>query len=437
MEVGDEVAVTGTTTQYGGLMQFPAKNTDLTVTVLKAGKEPNYKHPAVKTLTGADFDAYAVNPYVAYVSFQGNLSITTNSKGVKYYNVTVAGTSNIGSLANVPDGLVDESLNGKDIIVYGYSIGATGTNGKYLNVMVTSVVEATAAQKAKVMARAASNGGANKAAVYRFDGSAWKIYSADGAKVIAAQPEWYDLIGATTVSKPATYFPTLLQREYPFAGDGQKVAVVYRKAESAMAVVEYTYSAAEGWAESKDYVKTSTTFAKTEAGYEAQVSTYLSSTLCGDEGGFVAYNVNIGSLNYVWTNTSQYGWKASAYSNKQNMESESWLVSSAINLKKGKSPQLVFDEAMNHLGSNNINDFLQVKVSADFDGSDVAKATWETLDVTGRSEGSSWTFVTVNPVSLAQYNGKTIHIAFVYKSTTEAAPTYEFKNIVVKEADAE
>lgn len=426
--IGDEVTVAGTTSKYGGLMQFPNSSE---VTLVKAGKVPDYKHPSPKTLVGADFDAYCAAPTVEYVTFKGNLSISGN-----YYNVTVDGTEKVGSLANVIAGTVDESLNGKDVVVTGYAIGATGGGSKYLNVMITNVVEATSANSAKVMARAAANGGANTSAVYRFDGTTWKTYSATDAKVVAAQPEWYDLIGSTTVSKPDTYFPRLLATTMPFAEDGQKAAVVYRKSSSAMAVAEYTYTAATGWEASKEYKQETTTFTKTEAGYEAQMSMYLNETLCGDEGGFAAYNVNLNTLSYVWQNTTTYGWKASGYANKTNVAAESWLVSPAINLKKGKNPQMVFDEAMNFLGSNNIEDFLSVKVSTNFSG-DVNAATWETLNITGRSDGSSWTFYTIDPVSLAQFVGSNIHIAFVYKSTDAVAPTYEIKNIVVKEADAE
>lgn len=426
--IGDEVTVAGTTSKYGGLMQFPNSSE---VTLVKAGKVPDYKHPSPKTLTGADFDAYCAAPTVEYVTFKGNLSISGN-----YYNVKVDGTEKVGSLANVIAGTVDESLNGKDVVVTGYAIGATGGGSKYLNVMITNVVEATSANSAKRVARAAANGGANTSAVYRFDGTAWKAYSATDAKVVAAQPEWYDLIGSTTVSKPDTYFPRLLATTMPFAEDGQKAAVVYRKSSSAMAVAEYTYAAATGWEASKEYKQETTTFTKTEAGYEAQMSMYLNETLCGDEGGFAAYNVNLNTLSYVWQNTTSYGWKASGYANKTNVAAESWLVSPAINLKKGKNPQMVFDEAMNFLGSNNIEDFLSVKVSTNFSG-DVNAATWETLNITGRSDGSSWTFYTVNPVSLEKFVGSNIHIAFVYKSTDEVAPTYEIKNIVVKEADAE
>lgn len=156
VNVGDEVAVAGTTTKYGGLMQFPAKGTNLEVKVLTPGKEPNFKHPAVKTYAAAEFEAYAQKPVVEYITYKGNLSITTNSKGNKYYNVTIDGTEKQGSLANVPDGLVDESLSGKDIVVYGYAIGATGTDNKFLNTMVVSCAEATPAgvAKAKAVARA-------------------------------------------------------------------------------------------------------------------------------------------------------------------------------------------------------------------------------------------------------------------------------------------
>ncbi|HCD78377.1 MAG TPA: hypothetical protein DEQ27_08960, partial [Prevotella sp.] len=420
VKIGDEVTVAGTTSQYAGLMQY---SNAAEVTLTKAGKEPNYKQPNPTALTAADIDAYVNAPYVKYVTYTGKLTINGT-----YYNVAVDGATVQGSLSYVPEGMVDASLNGQNVIVYGYTIGAPN-NKKYVNTMVTNVISATNSAKAKARAARAASNGANKTVVYQYVEGKWKIYSTDGAKVIAAQPEWYNMIGANTVAKPNNYFPTLLQREYPFAEDGQKVAVVYRKSSSALAVAEYTFSATEGWAESKEYKKESSTFAKTENGFEEQISTYLNSTLCGDEGGFTIYNVNLNTLNYVWQNTTSYGWKASAYANKTNTASESWLVSPALNMKKGKNPELVFDEAMNYLGSNNIEDFLSVKVSTNFDGNDVNAATWETLNITGRTDGASWTFYTVDPVSLSQFVGKTVHIAFVYKSTDAVAPTYEFKNI--------
>lgn len=425
---GDEVTVSGTTSKYAGLMQFPST---AEVTVTKAGKEPNYKESSYTFLDAAGFENYVNNPKVQFVRYAGKLTISGN-----YYNVAVNGTDIQGSLSNVPAGMVDASLNDAYVIVYGYAIGTTTnskTGVKYLNTMITSVTNA--ANETRV-ARAAANGGANKSAVYICKGSTWKLYSTDGAKVIAAQPEWYNKIGANTVSKPNTYFPTLLQGEYPFAADGQKVAVLYRKAAKQMAVAEYTFSATDGWAESKEYKKETTTFTKTESGIEAKVSTYINETLLGNEGGFKIYNVDLGSLSYAWQNTTSYGWKASAHTDK-NYASESWLVSPAINFKKAENPEMVFDECVNFLTDmSKRKDFIDVKVSADFDGENVNAATWESLDIVSEATGSSWTFYTVQPVSLAKYVGQNIHIAFVYKSTESVAPTYEFKNFIVREAES-
>lgn len=423
VKIGDEVSVSGTTSQYAGLMQY---SNAAEVTVVKAGKEPNYSQPTPTYLSGADIDAYVENPYVKYVRYTGKLTISGN-----YYNVEVDGATVQGSLSYVPERMVDASLNGQYVIVHGYTIGAPA-NKKYVNTMVTNVVPAT--NEAKSIRRAAA-AKANKTVVYKYTNGKWVAYTAADAKVVAVQPEWYDLIGSNTMSKPELYLPTLLQRAYPFAEDGQKAAVVYRKSSSAMAVVEYTYSTTDGWTESKSYKSETTSFTKTEAGYEAQISMYLNETLLGNEGGFKIYNVNLNTLSYVWSNTTSYGWKASAFANKVNVESESWLVSPALNMKKGKNPELVFDEAMNYLSGNNIEDFLSVRVSTNFDGTDVNAATWETLNVTGRTDGSSWTFYTVNPVSLSKYVGNTVHIAFVYKSTNAVAPTYEFKNIIVREKE--
>lgn len=441
VNVGDEVAVTGTTTKYGGLMQFPARNTDLNIELIKKGKEPNFKHPSAKTYAAADFEAYATKPVVEYITYKGNLSITTNDKGNKYYNVTVEGTEKQGSLANVPDGLVDENLNGKDIIVYGYAIGATGS-GKYLNTMVVSCAEATAAgaAKAKAIARAAANGGVNRSVVYRFDGKAWKVYSVDKVDVIAAQPEWYALIGKNTVSKPATYFPALLQREYPFAKDEQKAAVVYRKSDTEMAVVEFNYTVANGWTQATSYVQESATFVQQETGFKAIPNAYYSNTFVEGDGGFTIYDIERdASLSYIWQNTSQYGWKSTGFnsSTKKNTKSESWIVSPAINLTNAENPELVFDEAMKFLGSDSkISDNVKVMVSTNFEGK-VKAAKWDELEVKHGTQGNSWDFFTITPISLVKYIGKPVHIAFQYLSTETEATTYEVKNLVVSEHQEE
>ena len=283
-------------------------------------------------------------------------------------------------------------------------------------------------------------GDANTTGLYVYDGTAkaWKAYSVkdDAAEVVVLQPEDYAQIGAEFIAKPILYLPTILQNKLPFANAGQKAVVIYNKAAETPAAVEYTYSK-EGWAASKDYKTLTSVFLLTENGYEAQANTYLNETLLGDEGGFKAFDIALTGVSYVWKNDATYGWKGSAFASKTNYAAESWLVSSAINLTEAMDPVLTFQEALNFLGGNKLEDFIQFKVSTDFDGEDVSGATWEDLELNAdqRSTGDTWSFVTVGPCSLASYIGHNIHLAIKYKSTDVCAPTYEIKNIVITEKE--
>lgn len=283
-------------------------------------------------------------------------------------------------------------------------------------------------------------GDANTTGLYVYDGTAkaWKAYSVkdDATEVVVLQPEDYAQVGAEFIAKPILYLPTILQNKLPFANAGQKAVVIYNKAKETPAAVEYTYSK-EGWAASKEYKTQTSVFLLTENGYEAQANTYLNETLLGDEGGFKAFDIALTGVSYVWKNDATYGWKGSAFANKTNYAAESWLVSSAINLTEAMDPVLTFQEALNFLGGNKLEDFIQFKVSTDFDGEDVLGATWEDLELNAdqRSTGDSWSFVTVGPCSLASYVGHNIHLAIRYKSTDVCAPTYEFKNIIITEKE--
>ncbi len=283
-------------------------------------------------------------------------------------------------------------------------------------------------------------GDANTTGLYVYDGTAkaWKAYSVkdDAAEVVVLQPEDYAQVGAEFIAKPILYLPTILQNKLPFANAGQKAVVIYNKAKETPAAVEYTYSK-EGWAASKEYKTQTSVFLLTEKGYEAQANTYLNETLLGDEGGFKAFDIALTGVSYVWKNDATYGWKGSAFASKTNYAAESWLVSSAINLTEAMDPVLTFQEALNFLGGNKLEDFIQFKVSTDFDGEDVLGATWEDLELNAdqRSTGDTWSFVTVGPCSLASYVGHNIHLAIRYKSTDVCAPTYEIKNIVITEKE--
>lgn len=128
--VGDVVTVTGATTEYGGLLQFGN-----TSTFEKTGSAA-FTQPEPEVLDGAALDAYLSAPYIKYVQYTGTLTISGY-----YYNVAVDGAATaVGSIAYVPEGLVDAALDGKKIVVTGYTIGYSG--GKYVSTMGVSVVAA-------------------------------------------------------------------------------------------------------------------------------------------------------------------------------------------------------------------------------------------------------------------------------------------------------
>ena len=139
-------------------------------------------------------------------------------------------------------------------------------------------------------------------------------------------------------------------------------------------------------------------------------------------GQFNIVNVNLGGLNYVWQWASaNYGMKASAYVNNKNNVTESWLVSPPISLRNINTATLAFEHAVNKGTTNN----LKVLITTD-----PSSEKWYNLDIPNWPAGTNWTFVPTS-VSLDQYIGKIVQIAFVYVSTSSDCPTWEVKNFSV------
>ena len=134
VSLGDEVAVKGTTSTYGGAKQFGKDNLEITY----LSKGTTFAFPTATTMTAADMDAYVAdntaNP-VRYISYTGTLSISGN-----YYNVDIEGAEKaIGSLSYAAKGVVSPELNGKEVVVTGYTVGTS--SGKFVNTMVTAIAE--------------------------------------------------------------------------------------------------------------------------------------------------------------------------------------------------------------------------------------------------------------------------------------------------------
>ncbi len=124
--VGDIVTVSGSPTEYGGLLQFPN-----TSEITFVERSESFAYPTPTVMSGAEMDAWSDNPSIQYVSITGVLSISGS-----YYNIEVEGATKQGSVSYPVAGIVDSDLNGETVTVIGYLIGS---NSYYVNMMATSV----------------------------------------------------------------------------------------------------------------------------------------------------------------------------------------------------------------------------------------------------------------------------------------------------------
>ena len=135
------------------------------------------------------------------------------------------------------------------------------------------------------------------------------------------------------------------------------------------------------------------------------------------------------ALTYVWTQTANYGMKASAYVN-QCYATESWLISPVFDLTKETVAILNIEHALNKGSNAKCAVMAKTTDSAEWVKLDVP--TWPgTANEDGSYTGSSWDFVESGDIDLTAFCGKKAQIAFVYGSTEADAPTWEIKTVVV------
>lgn len=428
--VGDVVTVSGATSAYAGLMQY---SSSATVTIDSTGG--TYSQPAARELSTADCEAYLDAPYCAMVTYIGTLAISGN-----YYNITIDGTTKVqGSISYPNTGDVDASLDKQKVTVTGYAIGTSSS--KYLNTMLVSIAAASSTSSTKALAsklqtRAASSEvTANKAALYTYNSTdkTWSKYSTSGVTVAAVNPQTYTSVGTSFLAKPDTQIPTYLNLNYPYATNGAVMAVAYvSNLNGDVAVSEYKLSQG-AWKETSSIGTSKLTFQLTDGVWTAGANSYYENTLLGSTGDFTACNVALNGLTYVWTNTTSYGWKGSAYASK-GYAAEAWLVSPVISLEEAEAPVLNFAEAANYMAGNSVADVFTIWVTADADKftDDVSACNWTQVVPDNRAAGDSWTFVDAQ-ADLSSFAGESIRIAFKYVSYEGAAGTWEVKNVSVAE----
>lgn len=124
----------------------------------------------------------------------------------------------------------------------------------------------------------------------------------------------------------------------------------------------------------------------------------------------------------VWTQTSAYGMKASAYANSTTYAAESWLVSPVMDLTELDDATLTFSHTGRYFGDMKEEATLWVCR----DGND----EWEQLPINTYMSGTNWQFVE-NKTALTDYRGEKVRLAFRYKSSSQAAATWELRSVKV------
>ena len=154
----------------------------------------------------------------------------------------------------------------------------------------------------------------------------------------------------------------------------------------------------------------------------------LEETFASGQGAFTIKDVTIPSaLKAVWAFDAKYGMKATAYLNETRYEAESWLISPEVDLSGYTTAWLTFDHTGRYFGE--MTEQAGIQITSD-DGE-----TWNALPIPNYPSGSDWNFVHSGDIDLSAYCGNTIQVAFIYKSNTTDAPTWEIKNVrIAKDA---
>lgn len=140
--------------------------------------------------------------------------------------------------------------------------------------------------------------------------------------------------------------------------------------------------------------------------------------------------------------TGSKGWYASSYGSDffakmsgYQQVNEDWLISNPIVLGNDANIVLNFTHAIKYL--NYHWEQLTVAISMDYDGSDIAGATWDAIDwgddidTTGATIGTDYTFYPSGDIDISAYANNTIYIGFKYISDLDNAPTWEIKDVTV------
>jgi hypothetical protein len=128
--------------------------------------------------------------------------------------------------------------------------------------------------------------------------------------------------------------------------------------------------------------------------------------------------------------------KVTNYSNSQNVPSNTWLISPAVDLSSASQPMLSFETIMKWPGAA-----LVLHISTDYDGNSnpTQQGTW--IDITALAtwdvDNTTWgSWTPSGDVDLTNYISSTTYIAYEYLGSANSGSTWEIDNIKITEGSA-
>lgn len=153
-----------------------------------------------------------------------------------------------------------------------------------------------------------------------------------------------------------------------------------------------------------------------------EYGTIYTATFTAGTGDCIASNTTVPYDGFtVWKLDSKYGWKGTGYSNNTNYACDASLTTPEIDLTEYSTATLSFSHAANFFASPSAR--LSVEVICNGETTTLSGINWP--------KGTNWTFVESGDISLNEFAGKKIKIAFHYTSTNSEAGTWEINSMTV------
>lgn len=154
-----------------------------------------------------------------------------------------------------------------------------------------------------------------------------------------------------------------------------------------------------------------------------------SASFASNTNGFTVYDVQ-GPATWVWGKYGD-GCMMVQGSGSDKTENEDWLISPAITLDETYSRfDFSFEQALSYK-YDSPDSWYSVRISENYESGNPNNAEWTRLVIPNPHEGNNFTFKNSGNIDLSAYRGKTIHLAFVYRSSSDVMATWEVNKVKV------